>query len=97
MNKQTEQFLNTLVQPPKDWATVGNVSGNLNVLANRELAFVTPDNGVMVEPRQPDELQRGLKTALDRNWDRSAISRAMSRTWDDVARETLAVCEGLAG
>ncbi|KAF1852403.1 hypothetical protein Lal_00037134 [Lupinus albus] len=23
MNKQTEQFLNTLVQPPKDWATVG--------------------------------------------------------------------------
>lgn len=29
-----------------DWATVGNVSGNLNVLANRELAFVTPDNGV---------------------------------------------------
>lgn len=59
--------------------------------------IVTPDNGVMVEPRQPDELQRGLKTALDRKWDRSAISRAMSRTWDDVARETLAVCEGLAG
>ena len=31
------------------------------------------------------------------NADHAAIAAAMRRTWDDVARETLAVCERVVG
>ena len=52
-------------------------------------------NGILVAPRQPKLLQQALERALDHPWDRAAIAQAMQRTWDDVARETLEVCQGV--
>ena len=40
-------------------------------------------------------LADALRAALDAQWDHAAIAAAMQRTWDDVAAETLAVCEPL--
>jgi len=53
------------------------------------------DNGVLVRPRDADALAAALRQCLARDWDRAAIAAAMSRTWDDVARDTLAVCEAV--
>lgn len=50
-------------------------------------------NGILIEPRKADVLQAALEKALAAPWDRDAIAKAMQRTWDDVAQETLAVCE----
>lgn len=50
-------------------------------------------NGILIPPRQADVLQKALEQALRANWDREAIARAMQRTWDDVAKETLQVCQ----
>jgi teichuronic acid biosynthesis glycosyltransferase TuaC len=50
-------------------------------------------NGVLVPARNVDALCRGLQEALTKSWDHEAIAAAMRRTWDDVAVETLAVCE----
>lgn len=57
--------------------------------------IVTPDNGRLVPPRDADALADALAQTLKQAWDRPAISRNMSRTWDDVARETLEVCRSL--
>lgn len=57
--------------------------------------IVTPDNGLLVTPRDTDALASALAQTLKQAWDRPAISRNMSRTWDDVARETLDVCRTL--
>lgn len=57
--------------------------------------IVTRDNGVLVAPRDVDSLTEGFRQALNTPWDRHEIARRMQRTWDDVARETLAVCEEL--
>jgi glycosyltransferase involved in cell wall biosynthesis len=50
-------------------------------------------NGLLVPARDTAALAEGLDKALSQPWDRAAISQAMTRTWDDVATETLAVCE----
>jgi len=50
-------------------------------------------NGILVEPRDAAALQRALRQALDARWDHAAIAAAIRRSWDDVARETLTVCE----
>jgi teichuronic acid biosynthesis glycosyltransferase TuaC len=57
--------------------------------------IVTPDNGLLMAPRDTTALTEALDQALTKAWDRPAISRNMSRTWDDVARETLQVCRSL--
>lgn len=49
-------------------------------------------NGILIQPRQAEVLQQALEKALSANWDRAAIAKAMQRTWDDVAQETLDVC-----
>jgi teichuronic acid biosynthesis glycosyltransferase TuaC len=49
-------------------------------------------NGIMVPPRDAEALQRGLADALARSWDAEALSASVSRGWDDVASDTLAVC-----
>lgn len=54
-------------------------------------------NGILIPPKQADVLQTALESALARDWDREAIARAMQRTWDDVARETLQVCQQVIG
>lgn len=48
---------------------------------------------VLVPPGDGDALARGLGEALSRSWDESAIAARPIRTWDDVGRETFAVCQ----
>lgn len=57
--------------------------------------IVTPSNGLLVPPKDVPALAEALSRCLKMAWDRPAISRNMSRTWDDVARETLHVCRSL--
>jgi glycosyltransferase involved in cell wall biosynthesis len=52
-------------------------------------------NGLLIPPRDAAALQRALSDALDRAWDAEAIAAGIRRSWDDVATETLAVCEAL--
>jgi glycosyltransferase involved in cell wall biosynthesis len=53
------------------------------------------DNGVLVPARDAAALAEGLRQCLGRDWDRAAIAAAMSRTWDDVARDTIAICDAV--
>ncbi|WP_334178690.1 glycosyltransferase [Pseudoxanthomonas sp.] len=54
--------------------------------------IITAGNGIMVPPRDAAALERGLADALARTWDADALSASVSRGWDDVAADTLAVC-----
>ena len=54
--------------------------------------IITPASGILVPPRDPEQLARALDEAFARCWDHAAIARSMARSWDDVARETLAAC-----
>ena len=49
-------------------------------------------NGILIEPRKSDVLQRALDQAIRADWDLAAIAESMRRTWDDVAVETLQIC-----
>lgn len=55
--------------------------------------IIDTSNGVLVPVKDTAALANGLTQALARPWNRAAISHAMTRTWDDVAAETLQVCE----
>jgi teichuronic acid biosynthesis glycosyltransferase TuaC len=55
--------------------------------------IVDSSNGILIPPRDADALERALDEALLRTWDHAAIAAAMRRTWDDVGRDTLAICE----
>jgi glycosyltransferase involved in cell wall biosynthesis len=57
--------------------------------------IVTAANGLLVPPKDAGALAAALDQSLKMTWDRPGISRNMSRTWDDVARETLDVCRAL--
>lgn len=50
-------------------------------------------NGILIPPKNAVALTGALREALHRDWDRAGIAAAMKRTWDDVAVETLSVCE----
>lgn len=54
--------------------------------------IVSADSGILVPARDPARLAEALGDALARTWDHASIARAMARSWDDVARETLAAC-----
>lgn len=54
--------------------------------------IVHAGNGLLIPPRDPERLKVALADALARDWDHAGIAAAMQRSWDDVARETLAVC-----
>lgn len=62
-----------------------------DVGGTREIIDAT--NGILIPARNVDALEQAIDEALERSWDRDAIAAAMRRTWDDVGRETLAVCE----
>lgn len=57
--------------------------------------IVTPERGILVSPRNTAELSQAFADALGRKWNRSALAASMNRSWQDVARETLAVCRAL--
>ena len=57
--------------------------------------IVNAQNGILVPARDPGALAGALRDALDRAWDHERIAAGMQRSWDDVARETLALCEAV--
>jgi teichuronic acid biosynthesis glycosyltransferase TuaC len=59
--------------------------------------IVSEHNGLLVPARDPAALARAFEQALARIWNHAAIAESMRRSWDDVARETLAVCERVLG
>lgn len=48
--------------------------------------------GELVAVRDPEALARGLAAALARPWDEGALARRFSRSWRQVAEETLQAC-----
>lgn len=48
---------------------------------------------LLVPPRDAGALTNALAATLERDWDELALSQRFSRSWHDVARETLAACE----
>lgn len=58
--------------------------------------LVGTENAILVKPCQVEALVAALEQALGRRWDRERLSGQYGRTWSDVARETLAVCETIA-
>jgi glycosyltransferase involved in cell wall biosynthesis len=57
--------------------------------------LVRPEYGSMVPPGDPARLADAIDNSLSRSWDRGAMSVAVKRTWDDVARETFEVCSSV--
>jgi teichuronic acid biosynthesis glycosyltransferase TuaC len=55
--------------------------------------IVDATNGRLVPPRDASALRVALAETLGRRWDQQALAAPWSRSWDDVARATLVVCE----
>ncbi len=51
-----------------------------------------PSCSVLVPPRDPGALASGILQVMKRDWDEVELARRYARSWDEVARETLAVC-----
>ena len=47
---------------------------------------------ILVRPRDADALARGILEAVNRDWDDIDLSQRHARSWDEVARQTLAAC-----
>ncbi len=54
---------------------------------------VDESTGILVPARDPDALAKGLQQALARAWDETMLANLFSRSWEQVAEETLAACE----
>jgi glycosyltransferase involved in cell wall biosynthesis len=52
---------------------------------------------VLVAPRDSAALANALAAVLECHWDETALSTRFSRSWADVARETLSACEEAIG
>ena len=48
--------------------------------------------GALISAHDEPALQAGLARVLDREWDAAALSARFGRSWQDVARSTLAIC-----
>lgn len=55
--------------------------------------IINLENGILIPPRDAKVLENALAQALTRLWDHAAIASAMQRSWNDVAVETLEVCQ----
>ncbi len=49
-------------------------------------------SGILVPPRNAEQLARGLSRALDHPWNQEEIARCSQRSWDQVACETYQIC-----
>ena len=58
--------------------------------------IVSAESSILVRPRDSRALTDALRKALARSWDRPGISGTYTRSWDQVAGETYAVCEKVA-
>ena len=54
------------------------------------------DCSILVDTLNVSNLASALRQGLHRKWDRQAISTRCTRSWDQVAKETYAVCEKVA-
>ena len=59
--------------------------------------IINASNGILIAPKNVMQLRSALEQALGQTWDHTAIAAAMRRSWDDVAAETLTVCESVVG
>jgi glycosyltransferase involved in cell wall biosynthesis len=57
--------------------------------------IVSEKNGVLIPPRDTKALSNALALVLSRDWDELEIAATLKRTWDDVAVDTLRVCDQL--
>jgi glycosyltransferase involved in cell wall biosynthesis len=57
------------------------------------LEIVTRENGILAPVGDVEALGKALDEALATRWDEAALCRNSARSWHDVARETLAVCD----
>ena len=48
--------------------------------------------GILVPPRDAQQLANGLARSLDRQWNQEEIASTFRRSWDEVARETYEAC-----
>ncbi len=48
--------------------------------------------GILVPPHDAGRLRQALEQALSRTWDYAAIARSRTRSWEQVACDTLALC-----
>jgi len=53
--------------------------------------------GILVPPRNARQLADALTKALDGPWNQEVIAGSSSRSWQDMARETLDVCRSVVG
>jgi teichuronic acid biosynthesis glycosyltransferase TuaC len=60
------------------------------------LEIIDASNGVLTPVGDVGKLRDALHATLQRSWDAAALSRRFARSWHDVARETLSVCEAVA-
>lgn len=54
--------------------------------------FIDADCGVLIPPRDAVALTAGLRRGLDTDWDEIRLARRFSRTWGEVAADTLQAC-----
>jgi teichuronic acid biosynthesis glycosyltransferase TuaC len=47
---------------------------------------------ILVPARDPATLARGILEAVNRTWDEADLAKRYSRSWEEVARQTLAAC-----
>ncbi len=58
--------------------------------------IIEGENGLLVEPKNPQRLADSLVRALDRNWDPQRIAASVAElTWDRLARRNLDVLDGV--
>lgn len=55
--------------------------------------IVNPHTGVLVQPRNVASLVTGIEQVLSTPWDPALLAARYGRSWSDVAKETLHICE----